>query len=226
MKTTQRLSASNLKETIQGFESEFEQVHALSKSQLKIINAAAELFSKNGFENSSTQDIAKEAGVAEITLFRNFKTKKNLLYQLLAPLIIKISSPMILKDVKMEFKIKDGSAEQVLENIFKDRVELLNTNEKIIRVLFRECLSHEEILHSITEHITKPAKNEAIEFVNQRIEQGEFRDVNPLAVVDLLFYSMLGYVLSHQVLKSEAFTNDMDEMIQTMLDLLLNGIKR
>ncbi|WP_088104028.1 TetR/AcrR family transcriptional regulator [Halalkalibacter urbisdiaboli] len=220
------IDTSDLQQAIEEFAKEMENENKFSKSQMKIINAAMELFSKKGYENSTTSNIAKEAGVAEITIFRNFKSKNNLLYHLLAPLIIKISSPAILKDVKTQFNKKDKDTGKILEDLTKDRLDLLEKNEKVLRILLRESLSHEEILQSIIKYITLPAKQEATEFVNQRINEGEFKNVDSEAIVDLLFYTMFGYVISHQVLKHEGFTKDKDMMIKTMIELLLNGIKK
>ncbi|WP_212590761.1 hypothetical protein [Virgibacillus chiguensis] len=46
------------------------------------------------------------------------------------------------------------------------------------------------------------------------------------AVVDLLFYIMFGYIISHHVLQLDGFTNDKEIMIQTIIDLFLHGIKK
>lgn len=42
----------------------------------KILEAALSMFSKRGFLGSATKDIAAEAGVAEVTLFRYFPSKE------------------------------------------------------------------------------------------------------------------------------------------------------
>jgi len=42
-----------------------------------ILQAATVLFSKNGFKETSTADLAKMIGVAEGTVFYHFKNKKN-----------------------------------------------------------------------------------------------------------------------------------------------------
>ncbi|WP_062049038.1 TetR/AcrR family transcriptional regulator [Bacillus sp. JCM 19034] len=47
----------------------------------KIMDAAIELFSKNGYDGVTTEEIAVEAGYSEKTLFRHFKSKQNLLEQ-------------------------------------------------------------------------------------------------------------------------------------------------
>jgi AcrR family transcriptional regulator len=45
----------------------------------RIIRAAMDLFAQYGYSRSSTRQIAKAAGVNEVTLFRHFGSKKNLL---------------------------------------------------------------------------------------------------------------------------------------------------
>ncbi len=48
------------------------------EKKLKIINAALGEFSKNGYENGSTNAIVKEAGIAKGLLFHYFKSKQGL----------------------------------------------------------------------------------------------------------------------------------------------------
>ncbi|RFA32876.1 hypothetical protein CAI16_16705 [Virgibacillus dokdonensis] len=65
-----------LQQVIEKFTATMKEDNQLTQSQLKILHAATALFSEKGYDNSSTSEIAKLAGVAEITLFRNFKSKK------------------------------------------------------------------------------------------------------------------------------------------------------
>ncbi|MEM2265151.1 MAG: helix-turn-helix domain-containing protein [Nitrososphaerota archaeon] len=44
----------------------------------KLLQAALELFSEKGYLGATTKEIAKRAGVSELTLFRHFKSKENL----------------------------------------------------------------------------------------------------------------------------------------------------
>lgn len=49
----------------------------MTDKQIKIVQAAVEIFSEKGFAGSSTSEIAQKAGVAEGTIFRHYKTKKS-----------------------------------------------------------------------------------------------------------------------------------------------------
>src|SRR3954469_14817005 len=118
----------SLQQTIENFSNEMEKEKQLTPKQKKIIEAAIHLFSEKGYDNSTTSDIAKEAGVAEVTIFRNFKSKGNLLHQILAPLIIQIASPLILKDVIKQFNDKESDSQKILTEVFKDRLSLIEKN--------------------------------------------------------------------------------------------------
>ncbi|XHR28369.1 MAG: TetR/AcrR family transcriptional regulator [Chthoniobacteraceae bacterium] len=45
----------------------------------KILDAAKKVFTRDGFQGATTREIAREAGVNEVTLFRHFQTRDHLL---------------------------------------------------------------------------------------------------------------------------------------------------
>ena len=61
----------------------------LEKRKNQILEAAIQIFSKKGFEGSTTKEIAKKAKVSEGTIFRYFKTKKEILIHMLNILVDK-----------------------------------------------------------------------------------------------------------------------------------------
>lgn len=46
----------------------------------RILDAAQEVFSRDGFQGATTREIAREAGVNEVTIFRHFHTRDELLH--------------------------------------------------------------------------------------------------------------------------------------------------
>jgi AcrR family transcriptional regulator len=60
----------------------------------RIIDAATDVFTKNGYTRTTTRSIAKAAGVSEVTLFRHFETKENLMTEAMethgSPYIVRI----------------------------------------------------------------------------------------------------------------------------------------
>src|SRR5258708_13378774 len=56
----------------------------------RILEAAEKVFSRDGFQGATTREIAREAQVNEVTLFRHFRTRDDLLretilYRTIAP---------------------------------------------------------------------------------------------------------------------------------------------
>src|SRR5258708_19287405 len=45
----------------------------------RILEAAERVFSRDGFQGATTREIAREAGVNEVTLFRHFRSRDDLL---------------------------------------------------------------------------------------------------------------------------------------------------
>jgi len=46
----------------------------------RILEAARQVFSRDGFQGATTREIAREAGVNEVTIFRHFHTREELLH--------------------------------------------------------------------------------------------------------------------------------------------------
>src|SRR5690625_84457 len=72
----------------------------LTEKQRDILKAAVKLFAENGYAATSTSEIARKAGVAEGTIFRHYKTKKELLLSLVSPVEVSLLAPMIKQDLE------------------------------------------------------------------------------------------------------------------------------
>ena len=80
-----------------------------SKTRQRILEAARNLFSKKGFDESTTRDIAAEAGVATGTLFNYFPSKEALGMSLVA---------QALEDAEADFRAKRRGDEPLEELLF------------------------------------------------------------------------------------------------------------
>ena len=106
----------------------------ISKRQWDILDAATKIFAEKGFDGGRTSDIAKEANISEGTIFRYFKTKKDLLVGLLMSLIVKFFRPLMFKSMeKIMDNKKDESINVVLKNMMMDRMALIKRNGQIGR---------------------------------------------------------------------------------------------
>lgn len=65
---------------------QFEKMRQGSKQ--KILDAALEIFAKNGYHNSSVSSIAEKAGIAKGLMYNYFKSKEEVLYELMIGMIV------------------------------------------------------------------------------------------------------------------------------------------
>lgn len=96
----------------------------MKETEKKILLAATKLFSEQGYASTSTKKIADVAGVNELTIFRHFKSKSNLLqavihhYAFEGYIVDKISKE-ITNDVKRDIEIFTRTFYMFLKNNIK-----------------------------------------------------------------------------------------------------------
>jgi AcrR family transcriptional regulator len=97
----------------------------ISETENKILNASIVLFSQKGFSDVTTKEIAKEAGVCEMTLFRHFESKQKLFEKTLENFLY---SPKL----NTLFESLEWDLENDLIKISSFYQETLAKNQKII----------------------------------------------------------------------------------------------
>lgn len=198
----------------------------MTEKQRSILRASIKLFAEKGFHASSTAEIAREAGVAEGTIFRHYKSKKDILLAVVAPVLVKFAAPFILKDVRAIFQeAAQKPFAQVVAELYRNRLELIDANEKHIRILLQEAFFHAEIREALIAAVFQDAKGMAQKLIEAKIGEGELRPLPSEAVFRMVLSSLLGLVLFRQVLEPDEFgKRDDEEQIALTVDMLLNGI--
>jgi TetR/AcrR family transcriptional regulator len=136
------------------------------KTEQKILDSALKLFAKKGYDASTTITLAEESGYSEMTLFRIFKTKKNLFDQVMIHGIKKMQEDAH-KNLFIDKKYENPRdfLETYLQNILKfahDNFELLHltiTEENPIGESFQT-----EVTDTVTEYIQKNLPNQKIDY--------------------------------------------------------------
>ena len=80
----------------------------MSETGESILNAAMMLFAEKGFSGTTTRQIAQQAGVNEVTLFRHFRSKTELFHRILEE-IQRLYPPLLALD-----QVGESSPEDVL----------------------------------------------------------------------------------------------------------------
>ncbi len=200
-------------------------LHDMPRKQ-EIMAAAAKVFARKGFKGATTSEIAREAGVAEGTIFRYFKTKKDLLVDVAGSLAVET-----LKGIMSEMSAK--SDEESLKSLIYNRLELIRPNLDLVKVMFYEAQFHPEVRQMIFGRVIFEAAQMLSEYFEARVKMGIFRDVDPFAAVRSLVGAVFTYIMFDSVLKTaNPAWEDSDPQeardrrnVDLIVDIFLNGVR-
>ena len=154
------------------------QLEYLSDKQRRVIESAIALFSEQGFDKTSTKEIAQRANVAEGTVFKQFKSKRMLLYAGLIPILRDHIAPVAVKQFTDE--LNDTKHFDEFINLFVDNRSLfIYDNRRILKVVLNEAITNENfqniLVNIFTHKLTSSLKDKIVWFISN----GEMRDVEP-----------------------------------------------
>ena len=188
------------------------------KTDEKIIRATFKIVQKEGIQKATTKKIAAEAGVNEVTIFRNFENKRNLIETTkefyMAALIEKLTETF------------DFSEDETIEDYFKKCfIGIFNFSQddfSIIDVAVRETrdIPNKRLLIS---QITDVIFQKLIEFFNLQLEKGIIKDVNPNAL-SVFCFSLIFESLRYWQLNEGHLEREPDFYADEFLKIIFYGI--
>ncbi|MCF6159465.1 MAG: TetR/AcrR family transcriptional regulator [wastewater metagenome] len=109
----------------------------------KILESSLRLFSRKGYLGATTREIAYEAGIAEVTLFRYFPSKEKLFEEVITTSSFLPALKGILPEI-MDMPYKDA-----LIVIAKKFLETLAKRKDLIKIMHSEIPRYPEKIHTI-----------------------------------------------------------------------------
>lgn len=195
----------------------------LTEKQKRIIQAAIETFAEKGFSATSTNEIAKKAGVAEGTIFRHYKTKKDLLIAIVAPVMSRLIAPFVIKDLNKVLDQKYETFEEFLRAMILNRKKFVEKNSAILKILIQEIPFHPELKALFEKHVVREPLQKIKNLILHFQEQGQIVKLPPITILRLAASSAAGYVAARNLLKDTSW-DDEEEMEQT-IQFILKGLK-
>lgn len=190
----------------------------LDKTEQKIVDATIFLLDKEGMNGTTTKKIAKKAEVSEVTVFRKFKSKDNLLK------IAKIYySDYFLEKISDIFtNYEDTDLESLLKNTWWKLVNFLDNNLDIIKIALDELMSspeEEKIFSKFSDEVLKNLTN----IFQEQIDKGKIRKINPSAAA-LTVFSVIVEGIIFWKFESKVSNDDINKYLDDFLDIFINGI--
>lgn len=189
-----------------------------STTDERIITATFKLLQKEGINKTTTKKIAAKAEVSEITIFRNFKNKDNL---------IKITKEYYLEKFLAQleeiFDFNDGDEiDEYLQNNFIGLLNLSDADFSIIKVAMEEVRDIPEKKQLIS-RITTTVIDKLDKFFQVQIEKGKIRPIDSRVLAMMCFGITFQSIILWKIydkspsVETSQYAND-------FLDILYNGI--
>ncbi len=195
----------------------------------RILEAALNLFSEKGYSGASTSEIAKEANVAEGTIFRYFPQKKDMLLGVVSKLVDAVSDQMVMTPLeKIYEENKNAPPEVLLKALLMDRVELFNKVGEHVKVILTEMQYHEEVLEIFVNKILKKILVYVEKVYGDFVGRGYFRDdIPPFTVFRTLVAGVAGMVVQRKLVPDVTREGlELETEVDMIIDIFMNGMKK
>lgn len=198
----------------------------LPDKEKRILEAAIQISNEKGFSSTTTSEIAKRAGVAEGTIFRYFKTKKDIMHGIMLQAIKVASDKVILASLNNIFKNKEEKElRAVLKEILADRLELVQRFFPMFRVLVSEALFHQDIRDVIYSKLFNKMEHEILEFYKNMAARGQVRtDIDPMLIMRNIVGNFIAFIAQKMLFSDNFKLSECEKEIDDMITLIIDGI--
>lgn len=189
-----------------------------SEKYQKIIQAAVKVFARNGFYNSKVSEIAKEAQVADGTIYLYFKNKDDVLISIFEQSMDEFTSTVLKEMCKIDDPIEK------LRLFIRLHLELVKKKPETAQVLQVELRQSSKFMKEYAANKFK----EYLKIIEEVIEEGKARglvrkEVNSLIVKRAIFGAIDEMALDWVLMKRKKYK--MQEVEEQLCMLLVDGIK-
>jgi AcrR family transcriptional regulator len=189
-----------------------------AQTRTRILDAARRLFASQGFDGTTTRELAQAAGVAEGTLFRHFSNKKAILVEVATQGWVEILTDLLTELSEM------GSYKAVAQ-VMRRRMWNFHKNADLMRVCFMEAQFHPDLRDRIQSDVIVKMTNVAEAFFQTAMDKGIYRqmDATLVAKVFLGMFAVAGFS-NNTVMEPDASPQQMQAMAEGLADIFLNGV--
>ena len=184
----------------------------------RILGASLKIFSHKGFLRATTKEIAKRAGVAEVTIFRLFFSKDRLVQEVIRHYTFLPILQEILPDlIRMDHR-------RALEMIARRFLERLEERKAFIRILHAEGFQYSARVKSRYFHSMGESIHTLASYFLHCQQKGLLRDFKPEIGAEA-FLGMFFSLFLMQVLlpPRELKAMDQKEVFREFIDIFLSG---
>jgi AcrR family transcriptional regulator len=190
----------------------------------EILKAAMKTIVREGYNGATTKLIADEAHINEVTLFRKFQSKENILQAVITQQ--RDDALQILTSTFLSQRARDDSVtihlESTLRGLGSDLTEFMKTRMDLMILLISEGRRKPFVAKTVSS-IPQDMIRQLEKLFREQIHLRKMRDVDPqLAALIFLgfvfYYSLMKEIFGDKVIK------DNKKILDGFVDIFLNGV--
>lgn len=190
-----------------------------ASTRARLIAAASKVCAERGLQGTTTREIAEEAGVNEVTLFRQFGSKDKLMAAMFAEMGLAQAEALI------DAEPDTNDLRQDLRRFARRLNDTLFANEALIRTLIGEAQRQPDSAKKIIYEAVRPMKQRLVDYIRRAQVSGVVRtDLNVEPSTDA-FTGMLLSGMLRRTSVCKVLDYSHDEYLENCVDLFLRAIE-
>ncbi|MEA5571746.1 TetR/AcrR family transcriptional regulator [Calothrix sp. UHCC 0171] len=193
-------------------------VSRTAQTRARLLAAATEVFANAGLAGATTREIARVAGVNEVTLFRHFQNKEQLLAAVIQQAIALQAEALDNQDEWTQDLDTDLSHYACLYN------QMLEEHEALIRTFIGEAKRHPDAARQILHDACQSLNEKLVAYLQKGQEKGTVRlDIDLKPAVDMFIGTLLSGMLRRTATPT-TLGYSTESYIETCVNLFVGAI--
>jgi TetR/AcrR family transcriptional regulator, fatty acid metabolism regulator protein len=184
----------------------------------RILDAATRVFAQRGFFQSKVSEIAREAGVADGTIYLYFKNKDDLLIS-----IFEVKMQEVISRFR-EAIVDVDDARSRLKCLIQMHLAEFQAHPDLAAVFQVELRQSSRFMREYKKGELKQYLDLIGEIVEQGQQEGLFRSDIPMGLTKRLIFGTLDEVVSTWLLSGKRY--DLESLAEPMIELFMRGIRQ
>ncbi len=184
----------------------------------RILLAGLRLFSKGGYLGTTTKEMAKQAGIAEVTLFRYFSSKEKLFEEM----ILTYSFLPALKGLMVE--VKGMEYRDALSEIARRFLERLYERRELIRIMHSEIHHYPSKVKIIYHNFIDELVRTLASYFRELQSRGRLKPFSPEIGARAFLGMLFSYFNAQEILlKRSVRRQERERMITGFVEIFIGG---
>jgi AcrR family transcriptional regulator len=185
----------------------------------ELAGVALKLWAEHGFDQTSVEAIAREAGISKGTFYLYFESKDALLLDVLR------RNSLVPNILALIDDLQNKSLEQALTDFVRGAWQHLLAHRELVLVVVRELPTHLERAREILAQVIVPANVAVARYLESRIAPERAREISSVIAVRALIGMILATFLTQEILGAGRLVPvPEDRLVATIVEVFLRGV--